>query len=495
MIAVCMSVILVLNRPWVLAVPEDSVSVSKPVRDLNQFRIDERRELEAVASRTLTWLTGSSEQNDYIAVGRLAHYFGFVKFRVESGNSVTRSGAAQETYALLEDEQRKKLQELVEKQRAPFERVVAARIKINRLLDRMRSGESVDRSEFLSQGEAYGQAEAELGQVLAAGLAGVAGSLTDQQRQSLTEMRNRYISGHAGHFTMPADAKIDVRHLDRASTQELWNVTSRLLTWVTGTPEDNDFETVGKPSQHFGFVSFRVESGHSVKRGAIAKEVLATLTPEQHSTLEQVVRAERSQFDDFIATRSRLCRELERALQDHQIRYERIASIGQEMGRTEAQMTWSQANGILAVRDLLTNDQAEAMLEMRARYVPIEAPALTGNLADLEPESLLATQIVRGRQLFAQCTLCHVASNGARAAAPSLNGIVGRKVAADQTYGMYSPAMTQHAEDQSRWTEEALNAFLQAPRVEVPGTTMGYNGIDDQADRAALINYLKTLEE
>jgi len=366
---------------------------------------------------------------------------------------------------------------------------------MNRMLDRMRSGEGVDPGAFLRLGETYGQAEAALGQTLAAGLGEVAGSLTGAQRTALTQMRGKYVSGRAGRFSMPADAKKAVRHLDRASTQELWNVTSRLLTWVTGTPEDNDFETVGKPSQHFGFVSFRVESGHAVKRGTIAKEVLGSLTPEQRDVLQSLVREQGTRFAEFLATRSRLCRELERALESQGIRDEHVAAIGREMGRLEAQMTWSQASGILGVRDLLTNEQAEAMLEMRAKYVPEDAPELSDELADLEPESLLAARIVRGRQLFAQCTLCHVASNGARVAAPSLNGIVGRGVASDHTYTMYSPALRQHAGTQSRWTTDALDAFIRSPRTEVPGTTMGFGGIDDESDRTALISYLESLSD
>ncbi|MEM8610326.1 MAG: c-type cytochrome [Myxococcota bacterium] len=418
-----------------------------------------------------------------------------MKFRVESGNSVTRSGAAQETYTLLSREQRERMHQLVTEQRAPFERAIIARVEMNRYLDRMRSGEPVERDEFLELGKKYGQAEAELGQVLAAGLGEVAASLTDRQRDTLADLRKRYVSGRAGRFTMPADVKSEVRHLDRASTQELWNVTSRLLTWVTGSSEDNDFETVGKPSQHFGFVSFRVESGHAVKRGAIAKEVLTSLTPAQRSTLQQVVREERSRFHDFLTARSRLCRELERALARREVRDERVAAIGREMGRIEASMTWSQANGILAVRDLLTRDQAEALLAMRAKYVPQEAPQRAGNLDELEAESALAAQITRGRQLFAQCTLCHVSANGQQPAAPLLNGIVGGGVAANQAYTAYSPALRQYAESRARWTEDALDAFLRSPRTEVPGTTMGFMGIDDRADRQALITYLKMLSK
>ncbi|MDA0935224.1 MAG: hypothetical protein O3C51_17410 [Planctomycetota bacterium] len=207
-----------------------------PLRDLGRFRIDARLELHAVASRTLTWLTGTPEQNDYISVGRFANFFGFVKFRVSSAHSLTRSASGQESFAILA---------LLHAQEEPFTRVVTTRLEMNRMLDRLRSGEDVERAALLAAGEEYGAAEAELGRVLAVGLGGVAVTLDDAQRAQLTELRQRSIAGRAGNFKLPRDVARAVPRGADFDSQELWNLSSRLLTWTTGTEQDNDFETVG----------------------------------------------------------------------------------------------------------------------------------------------------------------------------------------------------------------------------------------------------------
>ncbi|MDA1223215.1 MAG: hypothetical protein O3B85_14430 [Planctomycetota bacterium] len=207
-----------------------------PLRDLGRFQIDERLELHAVASRTLTWLTGTPEQNDYISVGRFANFFGFVKFRVSSAHSLTRSASGQESFAILA---------LLHAQEEPFTRVVTTRLEMNRMLDRLRSGEDVERAALLAAGEEYGAAEAELGRVLAVGLGGVAVTLDDAQRAQLTELRQRSIAGRAGNFKLPRDVARAVPRGADFDSQELWNLSSRLLTWTTGTEQDNDFETVG----------------------------------------------------------------------------------------------------------------------------------------------------------------------------------------------------------------------------------------------------------
>ena len=216
-----------------------------PLRDLGRFRIDERLELHAVASRTLTWLTGTPEQNDYISVGRFANFFGFVKFRVSSAHSLTRSASGQESFAILGPDQRAAILALLHAQEEPFTRVVTTRLEMNRMLDRLRSGEDVERAALLAAGEEYGAAEAELGRVLAVGLGGVAVTLDDAQRAQLTELRQRSIAGRAGNFKLPRDIARAVPRGADFDSQELWNLSSRLLTWTTGTEQDNDFETVG----------------------------------------------------------------------------------------------------------------------------------------------------------------------------------------------------------------------------------------------------------
>lgn len=86
-----------------------------------------------------------------------------------------------------------------------------------------------------------------------------------------------------------------------------------------------------------------------------------------------------------------------------------------------------------------------------------------------------------------KCGDCHSVEPDSSPVAPSLKGVVGRKIAslADFTY---SDALKAKG---GTWTEQALNAFLADPRVFAPGATM-LNGAPDPADRKAIIDYLKT---
>lgn len=94
-----------------------------------------------------------------------------------------------------------------------------------------------------------------------------------------------------------------------------------------------------------------------------------------------------------------------------------------------------------------------------------------------------------GASLFAtQCSGCHTIVDGmTHRLGPDLHGIVGRKIAAARGFEEYSAALRAQ---QGQWTKESLDRFLRDPQGMVPGNSMGFSGIEDGRQRAALIEYL-----
>jgi cytochrome c2 len=93
-----------------------------------------------------------------------------------------------------------------------------------------------------------------------------------------------------------------------------------------------------------------------------------------------------------------------------------------------------------------------------------------------------------GEDVFTQCRRCHESVGKAKAIAPNLKGIVGRKIASRSKYP-YSESLKAV---EGVWTEEKLMEFLQNPQQFAPGNAMGANAVPDDADRAALVKYLKS---
>jgi cytochrome c len=91
-----------------------------------------------------------------------------------------------------------------------------------------------------------------------------------------------------------------------------------------------------------------------------------------------------------------------------------------------------------------------------------------------------------GHDTFMQeCRVCHLGG-----IAPSLKGVVGRKVAGDHDFTGYTDALKAKADQV--WTEGLLDSFLANPAAFAPGTRMT-KVVDDPQTRANLIAYLKSV--
>lgn len=104
----------------------------------------------------------------------------------------------------------------------------------------------------------------------------------------------------------------------------------------------------------------------------------------------------------------------------------------------------------------------------------------------------MAADPAAGRTVFQrQCATCHVdTAEGPRRLGPTLFGIVGRKTGAVEGF-RYTDANRQAG---FVWTGPKLDEYLKNPRGVIPGTTMAFAGVRQDADRANLIEYLKTLK-
>ena len=112
-------------------------------------------------------------------------------------------------------------------------------------------------------------------------------------------------------------------------------------------------------------------------------------------------------------------------------------------------------------------------------------------LATCAPDGTTSSrEQLAGERAYQKCYSCHALEPRKNdLTGPSLHRIVGRSVAAEPGYD-YSPALTRFAKANPRWTEALLDRFVRDPESLVPETSMNFHGIDDPAERAALIAYL-----
>ena len=98
-----------------------------------------------------------------------------------------------------------------------------------------------------------------------------------------------------------------------------------------------------------------------------------------------------------------------------------------------------------------------------------------------------AADVEKGKVVFERCAACHSLEAGKNEDAPTLKGIIGRKIASVEEF-RYSAAMKR---SDVVWNQSTLDTFLEDPQAFIPGNRMPFDGLKEKSEREDLLAYLE----
>jgi cytochrome c len=121
------------------------------------------------------------------------------------------------------------------------------------------------------------------------------------------------------------------------------------------------------------------------------------------------------------------------------------------------------------------------------------APAAAAAPAEPIEKLMASASAEKGQATAKQCAACHTFEKGGpNRVGPNLWNIVGDHRGKERGGFNFSAAMKAKG---GKWTYDDLNKFITNPKAAVPGTAMGFAGIQKDSERADLIAYLRTLAD
>ena len=95
-----------------------------------------------------------------------------------------------------------------------------------------------------------------------------------------------------------------------------------------------------------------------------------------------------------------------------------------------------------------------------------------------------------GARLFTPCRACHSLDPAERGLpGPNLSGLIGGGIGGDMAFD-YSAVLRKARDEGLRWDARRLETFLTDPAAMFPGLRMSMRGIEDAAERQALVRFL-----
>lgn len=355
--------------------------------------VSDRAQLTTIAFSGLAFLTGDFGASTFLPPGKVCDFFGFQYMRDidaagKGHNPAFLNRVAGNVLHVLDDTQRKLLEDLAAEQAVQFEQLALKRMPLILAFHRELAGDIPTGCPGLSReavvrytGDLFAF-DAELSYRRAEVFGRVASLLTPDQKAYLAQMKFGDFS------TWPELDERDQLKRPEPGASRFHNVAcmtyaSEFFSWYAGSAEADAYFCPERHGTYFGGFFMKdmpamgkrdYDIGTSIT-GDRGEAFMGLLTGEQRGLIASVIERQRSALAEIVEVRRAIVGELRRLLGPGQADRAKVAALGRRYGELDGELSWMYATAFAGVGRSLTAEQRAACARLRGLEGYRSAPA------------------------------------------------------------------------------------------------------------------------
>jgi len=363
---------------------------------INQAISDEAQ-IKTIAFTGLAFLTGDFCSSTFFPPGKVSDFFGFQYMRDITpngfGHNTEFAGRVSDSVlSILTDEQVQALVDMANTQADQVDAYGYKRFVLIKAFQRLLENDLPDRASGLDKnavieftGDLY-EIDAQISHTRASVIGGIVAGLSEAQKNEFTDLLDAFNTlfenaGEGGIIASdewPAATPVDFSGLTATDGRVLVSTyATQLFSWYLGSVEGDTYFCPERHGTYFGSFYFKdippltAQEGVTINEGTTAEKgqaFLDELNTIQENLVTGLVDIQRTNLNSIVTTRQTISEKLRVFMGGSSVDESEVYGLLRQYGEYEGEMMYYYASNFAAIGNTLTENQSDALMELRVDY-------------------------------------------------------------------------------------------------------------------------------
>ncbi len=377
--------------------PNDPVDTNNGSNISIYQAISDEAQIKTIAFTGLAFLTGDFCSSTFFPPGKVSDFFGFQYMRDITpngfGHNTEFAGRVSDSVlSILTDEQVQALVDMANTQADQVDAYGYKRFVLIKAFQRLLENDLPDKASGLDKnavieftGDLY-EIDAQISYTRADVIGGIVVGLSEAQKNEITDLLDAFNTlfinaGEGGTIESedwPAASPVDLSGLTAKGGRVLVSTyATQLFSWYLGSVEGDTYFCPERHGTYFGSFYFKdippltAQEGVTINEGTTAEKgqaFLDELNTTQENLVTGLMNIQRTNLNSIVTTRQTISEKLRVFMGGSSVDESEVYGLLRQYGEYEGEMMYYYATNFAAIGNTLTENQSDALMELRVDY-------------------------------------------------------------------------------------------------------------------------------